>query len=268
LDRRLRDAILLGGPILASLIIAQITLSGFSPAKFSGYSISNIDLLTPGFICVLVIFGLFYVFRRRGEQAVRFVVAGITVVGVVSVLVLLQLSFTPGTLSVVLYLPAAPLTYLGLYWSFRSYTGSLSPRKTFTLTVVSVTLLGTLIGVLFPLSFTIAFLISLSILDALIVESNFLRRALNLASFDNVISATTIPLADFEIGLGDLLVYSMLSAGSLRGMGIYIGAITAIFIIAGAFGTFRITRSRLRFPGLPIPVGLGVVPSIMVLMIG
>lgn len=268
MDRRLRDAILLGGPLLASLMIAQITLSGFSPAKFTGYSASDIDLLTPGFVSVLIIFGLFYMFRRRGEQAVRLVVAGITVVGVVSGLVLLQISFMPGTLPVLLYLPAAPLTYLGLYWSFRNYTGSLSPRKAFTLTIVSVTLLGTLVGVLFPLTFTIPFLIALSILDALVVESNFLRRALNLASLDNVITATTLPLADFEIGLGDLLVYSILSAGSLRGLGIYTGAITAIFIMAGAFMTYRITRSRLRFPGLPIPIGLGVVPSIIGLMIG
>jgi len=265
----LRNGILLGGPLLASLMIAQITLSGLSPTRVSGYSSpSNIDLLTPAFICVLVILGIFYVFRRRGEQAVRFVVAGITVVGVVSGLVLLQLSFPPGTLPVLLYLPAAPLAYLGLYWSFRSYTGTLSPKKTLILTIVSITLLGTLVGILFPLSFTLPFLISLSILDTLIVESNFLRRALNLTSFDDVISATTLPLADFEIGLGDLLVYSMLSAGSLRGMGIYIGAVTAVFILAGAFVTFRITRSRLRFPGLPIPVGLGAVPSIIVLMIG
>jgi len=249
-------------------MIAQITLSGFSPTKFSGYSsASNTDLLTPGFISILVIFGLFYAFRRRGERAVRLVVAGITVMGIVSGPVLLQLSFTPGTLPVLLYLPAAPLTYLGLYWSFRSYTGSLSPRKTLILTIVSVTLLGTLVGVLFPLSFTLPFLIALSILDTLIVESNFLRRALNLASFDDVISATTLPLADFEIGLGDLLVYSMLSAASLRGMGIYIGAVTAVLILAGAFVTFRMARSRLRFPGLPIPVGLGLIPSMIGLMI-
>jgi hypothetical protein len=268
LGMRLRNTILLGGPLLGTLIIAQVTLSGAFPKSSSGYAASNIDILTPGFVSVFVIVGLLYALRRRGEQAARLAVSGITVSGTLAGLVLLQLSFAAsGTLPVLLYLPAAPLTYLGLYWSFRNYMGTLSPKRVLLLTLSCVTLLGTLIGVLFPLAFTIPLLFGLSILDALVVETNLLKRMVSAVASEKIISATTLPFTELEIGLGDLLAYSMLVAGSLHSIGVYAGAESTILILVGTLITFRIARSRLRFPGLPIPIGLGMVPSIVGLLI-
>src|SRR6266567_516314 len=100
---------------------------------------------------------------RRGEQVARLLMSGIMAAGTLSGLLLLKMWFDASIMIPVLfYVCAAPLGYIGLYLSIRSFFGSLSERKTSGLLGVSTTFLGALVGILFPPLFTIVFLFALS----------------------------------------------------------------------------------------------------------
>jgi hypothetical protein len=219
-------------------------------------------------VSLLVLSGFFYGLRRHGEQAARVVVAGITLAGTLSGLLLLRLWLDAyGTIPVTFYLLVAPIGYLGVYWSVRNYYGRISPGKSGLLMVASTTLLGALIGTSFPLMFTILLLLALSLLDILVVESDLVRKTVGQKTYDSIISMTTLPIEKYAVGLGDFLAYSILVASSLRALGLFGAGTTVALILAGALVTSRLARSRLRVPGLPIPLWLGLVPSLLGLII-
>jgi presenilin-like A22 family membrane protease len=67
---------------------------------------------------------------------------------------------------------------------------------------------------------------------------------------------------DIQMGLGDLVFYSMLCAVMLLnsdfgGILPYIGSLFGV--VGGSFITFRILEERGIFPGLPVPIFLGIV---------
>ncbi len=265
----LRVLALLAIPILGVLITSYLLGSDQRAAPSSGqYSLTSFDLLTPVFVSLLVLSGLFYGLRRDGEQTARVIVAGITLAGTLSGLLLLRLWLDAyGTVPVTFYLLLAPIGYLGVYWSVRGYYGRISPGKSGLLMVASTTLLGALVGLSFPLTFTILLLFALSLLDILVVESDLVRKIVGQKTYDSIIIMTTLPIEKYAVGLGDFLAYSILVASSLRSIGLYGAGTTIALILAGALVTSRLARSRLRVPGLPIPLWLGLVPSLLGLII-
>ena len=78
---------------------------------------------------------------------------------------------------------------------------------------------------------------------------------------------TTLPLAGLDIGIGDLMAYSILATASIIHAGILVALVTTVLILTGVLLTFRITSSRHVVTGLPIPLWLGIVPSIVVLLL-
>lgn len=265
----LRALAFLAIPLAGALVSAYlVSLGRRAPQSSSQYSLTSFDLLTPAFVSLLVLSGLFYGLRRHGEQTARFVIAGITLAGTLSGLLLLKLWLDAyGTVPVTFYLLVAPTGYLGVYWSVRSYYGRISPRKSGLLMVASTTLIGALIGTSFPLTFTILLLLALSFLDILVVETDLMRRTVGQKTYDSLMTIVTLPLDKYAVGLGDFLAYSILVASSLRSIGLYGAGTTIALILAGALVTSRLARSRLRVPGLPIPIWLGLVPSLLGLII-
>jgi hypothetical protein len=264
----LKDLILVGAPVVGALIIARIVFSNETNQGFSqSTGLGSFDFVTPGLVALLVITGLFYSLRRRGQQVARLVIAAIAITGTLSGLLLLKIWFdTAIMIPALFYVCAAPLGYLGLYLSVRSYFGVLSERKTLMLLSGSATFLGTLIGVLFPPLFTIVLLFVLSFLDILLVESDVLRGIVGFRRYESIVSATTVPMESQIVGIGDLLAYSMLTVASLRNGNLYVAGATIILILLGAFITSQAARSRVRFPGLPIPIFLGAAPYLLGLL--
>ena len=227
--------------------------------------LAGFDFVTPAFFSVLTISILFYGLRRRGEQVARLAVAAIIGAGALSGLLLLKIWFDESfAFPALFYVGAAPLGYLGLYMSARAYQGSLSQRNTSFLLSLSSIFLGSLAGIAFPPLFTVVFLLALSLLDFLMVETNVLTRIVGLARFERIVSLTTIMLERQVVGVGDILAYAMLSVATLRIGNLYLAGATIVLILFGSLVTYKIAESRIRMPGLPIPVCLGVLP----LMVG
>ena len=264
-----KNLVVVAIPLLVVLVVAEAALHGKAILdNSSSRGQSGFDPLTLGFVSFLVLGILFYELKRHGERAARFLMAGITASGTIAGLILLQAWFTAtNTGFAVFYLLAPPIAYVGLYFSFRDYTGSLSRRKAGFLRTVSATLLGSVLGAFLPLLFTIPFMVLLSILDPLFVESKMLRQSVGTRAFDNVVTVTTLPLAGIDIGIGDLMAYSILVTTSIIHAGILVALVTTVLILTGVLLTFQITSSRHVVPGLPIPLWLGIVPIIVALLV-
>ncbi len=265
----LRELAFIAASLVAALLIVRIVFANeVSQGLSANEGLAGFDFVTPGFVSVVVVSIVFYMLRRRGEQVARLLMSGIMAAGTLSGLLLLKIWFDASIMIPVLfYVCAAPLGYVGLYLSIRSFFGSLSERKTSGFLGVSTTFLGALVGILFPPLFTIVFLFALSLLDILMVDRDVLRKIVGSERYDKVISVATLPLEKNMIGVGDLLAYSMLTVASLRSGSVYVASATIILILFGALITANAAKSRFRMPGLPIPIFLGSTPYLLGLLV-
>ena len=265
----LKDIVAIASCLIVALIIVLVLFSkGLVQGSSANASLANFDFVTPAIVSLVVISMVLYGLKRRGEQVARFVIAGIMVAGTLSGLLLLKIWFDSSALfPAIFYVCAAPLGYLGIYLSVRSYFRSLSEKKTALFLGVSSVFLGAIVGVLFPPLFTIFFLLALSLLDILMIESDALRKLVGLGMYDTIVSISTVSLEQQVVGVGDLLAYSMLTAASVRSGSIYVAIVTVVLILTGAFMTSKASRFRRRMPGLPIPVFLGAAPYLIGLLI-
>ena len=72
---------------------------------------------------------------------------------------------------------------------------------------------------------------------------------------------------DFQMGLGDLTFYSMLTGLVLATAGPIFCAASALGIMAGVLLVLKMLEKRGMFPGLPFPVFLGLLPLIVYLLL-
>ena len=80
-------------------------------------------------------------------------------------------------------------------------------------------------------------------------------------------SGLVLSLEDFQMGLGDLTFYSMLSCHMLSNIGTFPCIASIIGILAGCLLSFKTLEKRGIFPGLPFPVSLGLLFGFLVSLI-
>jgi presenilin-like A22 family membrane protease len=68
---------------------------------------------------------------------------------------------------------------------------------------------------------------------------------------------------DIQMGLGDLVFYSMLSGSMLLNFGVVSYFVSLVGILVGAFLTFVMLEKKGIFPGLPFPIFLGLVGGLL-----
>ncbi len=134
--------------------------------------------------------------------------------------------------------------------------------------------IGAFLGIVLP-TWTAFLLVGvLSIYDIIAVFKGPIKKIIEMTEADenaNLPVDMTYTDRNWEIGLGDLAFYSMLSTHTLL-LGFQLdfliefgllGAIipfvcTTVGIVLGAIITFRLLRKREMLPGLPISIGLGI----------
>jgi hypothetical protein len=206
---------------------------------------------------------LFFVMKRYPEKSARLIVSALAIAGTVSGLILLRVSLQASGAPPIVFIVTLPLGYMGLNWSVRGYFGSLSPRRTAGLMIVSATLLGALIGTTLSPLVALTFLVVLTVLDVVVVESNSVSTILGKKGYDKVVSVVTLQLEKYVIGIGDFLTYSILASSALRILGFYGAIETSLLILLGVAGTFEVTKRRGKAPGLLLPIVLGIIPLII-----
>ncbi|MCW3977704.1 MAG: hypothetical protein NWE77_07210 [Candidatus Bathyarchaeota archaeon] len=121
---------------------------------------------------------------------------------------------------------------------------------------------GSLLGMGIPMFSMLFILIYLCAIDLLSFKLGLLRRIVTLSE-DRVFFRLKYSDRELVVGLGDLIFYSMLGSYSLVNFGASIAVLSTFLILVGWIVTFIYTTKSEVFPGLPIPLGLGMIPIVV-----
>ena len=117
--------------------------------------------------------------------------------------------------------------------------------------------LGVFLGWSIPLVSAVLILAFLAVYDIIAVYKGPVGKI--ASSGLDQLKGLSFSFKDIQMGLGDLVFYSMLCAAMLRWLNSSAYAFSFIGVLVGSFVTFRILEKRSMFPGLPVPIFLGLV---------
>ena len=124
--------------------------------------------------------------------------------------------------------------------------------------------LGVFLGWSIPLVSALLILVFLAVYDIIAVYKGPVGKI--ASSGLDQLKGLSFSFKDIQMGLGDLVFYSMLCAVMLLnsdfgGIAPYIGSLAGVMV--GSFVTFRILERKGVFPGLPLPILLGIAGGLL-----
>ncbi|MGD0158765.1 MAG: hypothetical protein ABSB89_00540 [Candidatus Bathyarchaeia archaeon] len=124
--------------------------------------------------------------------------------------------------------------------------------------------LGAFLGVSIPLYSAMLILAFLAIYDIYAVYRGPVGKIAQQGLDE--LHGLSFSFRDFQMGLGDLTFYSMLTGLVLETAGPIFCAVSTLGIVAGVLLVLKMLEKRGMFPGLPFPVFLGLLPLIVYLL--
>lgn len=121
---------------------------------------------------------------------------------------------------------------------------------------------GSFLGMGIPTFSMVYILFFLCIIDLLYYRAGLLKKIVNISKGRAIFVRLRYSDRELFIGLGDLTYYSMLAAHSFVNFGITTAIFSTFLTLAGWNLTSFLTKKTDIFPGLPIPLGLGLIPII------
>jgi presenilin-like A22 family membrane protease len=125
--------------------------------------------------------------------------------------------------------------------------------------------LGVFFGASIPLLSALLILCFLAVYDVFAVYKGPVGKIAH-AGLDQL-KGLSFSFKDIQMGLGDLVFYSMLSASMLFNFGWVSYIISLAGILAGSFLTFIMLEKKGMFPGLPFPIILGLTSGLLASLI-
>jgi presenilin-like A22 family membrane protease len=125
--------------------------------------------------------------------------------------------------------------------------------------------LGVFFGASIPLFSALLILCFLAVYDVFAVYKGPVGKIAH-AGLDQL-KGLSFSFKDIQMGLGDLVFYSMLSGSMLFNFGLISYAASIIGILTGSLLTFLMLERKGIFPGLPFPVFLGLAGGLLASLI-
>jgi presenilin-like A22 family membrane protease len=122
--------------------------------------------------------------------------------------------------------------------------------------------LGAFFGAFVPLLSALLILCFLAVYDALAVYYGPLGKIAR-SGLDQL-KGLSFSFKEIQMGLGDLVFYSMLSGTMLFNFGVVSCLVSIVGVLVGSFLTFVMLEKRGVFPGLPFPILLGLAGGLLV----
>ncbi|MEM2972226.1 MAG: presenilin family intramembrane aspartyl protease [Candidatus Bathyarchaeia archaeon] len=122
--------------------------------------------------------------------------------------------------------------------------------------------LGAFLGVSIPTLSAIMILVFLAVYDVFAVYQGPIGKIAR--SGLEQLRGLSFSFKEIQMGLGDLIFYSMLSGHMLFNFGFYPCLVSIIGILLGCFTTFKMLHKKRIFPGLPFPILFGLTASFIV----
>ena len=114
-----------------------------------------------------------------------------------------------------------------------------------------------------PLVSAVLILAFLAVYDIIAVYKGPVGKIANSGSGLDQLKGLSFSFKDIQMGLGDLVFYSMLCASMLRSFTLISYVASFAGIIAGSFITLFMLQKKGIFPGLPIPIFLGLAAGLL-----
>jgi hypothetical protein len=260
--------------ILVSIIFAQLLLLAEPCAKDSLFSLfgtgetfSPLSLLILAVATVTILFVFLGILKIGKEFAVKILVASFIVAGSLSILLLGRFVLTSiGLESQFPFIIVAAIAFIGMFFAFLVFIDLLSQEARNKLFVISSGSLGAFLGILMPVLPVIGISTILSILDAILILGNKMPRILGEAKYEKLITEMTFLTEEWAIGAGDLVCYSMIASSTCVTFGVLAAGVSLFLMLLGSFLTMKLAAKRMRVPGLPLVIALGLLPSIILLI--
>ena len=122
--------------------------------------------------------------------------------------------------------------------------------------------LGVFLGWSIPLFSAVLILAFLAVYDIIAVYKGPVGKIASSSGLDQL-KGLSFSFKDIQMGLGDLVFYSMLCAAMLRWFTWFSYVASFVGVVVGAFVTFMILEKRGIFPGLPVPILLGLTAGLL-----
>ena len=253
-------------PILASLVFGLGCAYLLAPQETGGIQAVPISGDTPGasignglyfVILIALAASVFYVLiKRKNKRVIKgLIVLSMTTASLLlSVVYLLALFPYFEGVYYVIATAAAAITVLFDLAIFR--LGSV-PRN------VVVVCLGGALGIFFakyvPLSSAIVLLVFLAVYDVIAVYKGPVGKIAQSSGLD-MLQGLSFSFKDIQMGLGDLVFYSMMMGVMVFSFpqSILPTVAAVVGILAGSIVTFFALERKSMFPGLPFPIMLGL----------
>jgi presenilin-like A22 family membrane protease len=121
--------------------------------------------------------------------------------------------------------------------------------------------LGVFLGWSIPLFSAVLILAFLAVYDIVAVYKGPVGKI--ASSGLDQLKGLSFSFKDIQMGLGDLVFYSMLCAAMLRWFTWFSYIFAFVGVVVGSFVTFLILEKRGIFPGLPVPIFLGLAGGLL-----
>jgi presenilin-like A22 family membrane protease len=258
-------------PILASLIFGLFCAYVLKAGQTEVIPVAPIPETTPGapfgnasyFVILIAISAtLFYLLIKRGSmKIIKYMIAlAMTTASFFLSLVYLYAIFSSFANVNLIVLPLSIAITVLFDLAIFKYPGK--PRN------LAVILLGGALGVFFgasiPLYSAILILVFLAVYDVIAVYRGPVGKIAQNGL--DQLSGLSYSFRDIQMGLGDLVFYSMLSGSMIFSFPTTIlpCLISNVGIIIGSVLTFFMLQKKGMFPGLPFPIMLGLAGGLIV----
>jgi hypothetical protein len=255
-------------PIAGSLMIAVLCAFTLVAFQFPSVEVTPFpeglgSLGNAVYFVVLVSVGatLIYVLLKRNSSRLIVLLTGFALTAAAFMLSFVYLSTVFSFVSfqyldIVILVAAIVLTVLADFAIFRT-------TRAVNIAILAIGgALGTFLGNAIPTESTILILGFLAIYDVFAVYRGPVGKIAKggIEKFRGL----SFSFKDIEMGLGDLTFYSMLAGHMFIYFNWLVSVASIIGILLGCFLTFRILEKKGMFPGLPLPIFLGLTMSFIV----
>jgi hypothetical protein len=128
--------------------------------------------------------------------------------------------------------------------------------------------IGTLLGTALPLWTGLLMVLGISLYDIYSVRSGPLKEIVKVSKEQQeIIPGLSYVSSDWEIGLGDLGIYSMLISLAETQFGILACMASILGILLGSLITLKLLKKREFIPGLPITSLVGALPIVIFMIL-
>lgn len=179
------------------------------------------------------------------------------------------LTFSNGTQGDLSFIIAIPLGFIvNIILVYVILSDKVSQRSKNTAAVIYGGGVGTLLGTALPLWTGLLMVMGISVYDIYSVRRGPIKEIVKVSKEEKeVIPGLSYVSSDWEIGLGDLGIYSMLASLALTQFGLIACIASIVGILIGSILTLQLLKKREFLPGLPLTCLVGAIPIVIFMLL-